>query len=208
MKILVLGATGGTGRLLVSQGLARDFQVTALARDPGKLTATHPRLTALQGDVSDAGAVARAVRGQEAVISALGASSPSRRYPAFTAGIRNLVAAMESGGVSRLIYQSFLGVAGGRRQLRFPFRTVVPLLLPGSIADHEENEARIRSSSLAWTIVRPPKMNDQPARGDARSGEDIRATPLPSIPRADVAAFMLDQLTDPRYVRRAPAILR
>src|SRR5262249_29734473 len=144
-------------------------------RHLGPLQVEHPRLTRIPGDVSDAPAVTRAVAGTEAVICTLGASNPLRPYPAFRAGVRHLLEAMRDTGVGRLVYLSFLGVPAGRHQLRWPFRSLVPLLLRGSIADHEANEAAIQQSELAWTIVRAPKLNNGSPTGSLRSGEDLRA---------------------------------
>ena len=208
MNLVVFGASGATGHRLVRQALMRDHAVRAFVRDPRKLTLQDSRLSTIQGEVTDCSAVARAVEGQAAVICSLGARSPLRPYPAFTEGIQQLVRAMRSTGVSRFVYLSFLGVRAGRRQLRFPFRQLVPLLLPGAIADHESNEREIRQSGLAWTIVRPPKLTEGPPTGNYRVGEEIHATSrFPALARADVAAFMLDQLSSTEFVGRAPAIV-
>ena len=208
MHVLILGATGRTGRHAVREALSRGHRVKAFARDTARLGLEHARLALFTGDLADAGAVSGAVHGCEAVLCCAGARSPLHRYEAFTRGVRNVLQAMQASGVERLVYQSFLGVAGGRRQLRLPFKLLVRLALPGSIADHEENETHIRASGLVWTIVRPPKLTDHPARGDWRSGDDVIAAPFPTIARADVAAFMLEQLVSSRYQRQSPAILR
>src|SRR5438093_12457477 len=113
MDLVIFGASGQTGRLVVAQALQRGHTVRAFARNLSPLEVQHTRLTRLAGDVSDAGAVTRAVAGTDAVICTLGSNNPLRSYPAFRLGVRHLLGAMRSTGVSRLIYLPFLGVRPG-----------------------------------------------------------------------------------------------
>ena len=108
-----------------------------------------------------------------------------------------------------MIYLSFLGVSGGREQLSFLGRYVVaPLIMRNVVADHEAKENIIRQSNLDWTIVRPPRLTNGPHTGAYRRGPDIKAASVvPMISRADVADFMLRQLDDPTYLRKAPAVM-
>jgi len=208
MNLLIFGASGGTGRQLVEQAFARGHRVGAFVRDPARLPLYHPDLEFLRGDVLDAAAVGRAVAGREAVLVALGAPTPLRRYPALTEGLRHIVAAMERAGVARLVYLSFIGVRDSRRQGGFFIEHFASRLLRHSIADHEENEALIRRSRFDWTIVRPPKLTNGFRTGAYRHGEAIRASsPFPTISRADVADFMLAQLIDRTNVRKAAAVM-
>lgn len=209
MNVLVFGASGRTGRELVQQALAQGHIVTAFVRDPAKLAIEHANLRVVRGDVIDYASVERAVAGQDAVLSALGASTPLRRDPALVDGVRNIVRAMSHAGVRRLIYMSFLGVRDGRHQLGFLGRYVLtPLVLHNPTTDHEAKEGLIKQSRLDWTIVRPPKLTNGPRTRAYRSGEGIEAASvLPTISRADVADFMLSQLTDDTYLRKAPAVM-
>lgn len=209
MRVLVLGATGATGRHLVEQALAQGHQVTALARNPAKLHRRSPELTVVQGDVTDPLAVERAVRSQDAVLCALGSSTPLKHDPALVAGIGNLVGAMERLHVRRLVYLSFLGVHHGRRQLSPLGKYVVaPLLLRKVAADHERKEAIIQQSTLEWVIVRPPRLTNGRRTGTYRSGENIQATlVVPRVSRADLAEFMLGQLNGDTYLHRTPAVM-
>jgi len=142
MNVLVFGATGATGHELVSQALAEGHRVTAFVRTPSKLGALPTRVAVAQGDVADSAAVARALDGQSAVLSALGAASPLRRDPVLVEGVRHIVNAMEQRSVRRLVYLSFLGVQEGRSQLRLVGRTLVAwLLLCNVVADHALKEA-------------------------------------------------------------------
>jgi putative NADH-flavin reductase len=208
MRVLVL-VLGATGRHLVEQALAQGHHVTALVRNPARLQCRSPDLTVVQGDVADPLAVERAVRSQDGVLCALGSSTPLKHDPALVAGIGNLVDAMERLRVKRLVYLSFLGVHDGRGQLSlFGRYLVAPLLLRKVAADYERKEAIIQQSSLAWVIVRPPRLTNGRRTGAYRSGAEIQATMMvPRVSRADLAEFMLDQLNGDTYLRRTPAIM-
>jgi putative NADH-flavin reductase len=208
MNLLIFGASGGTGRHLVQQAFERGHAVTAFVRDPARLPISHPDLRMTRGDVTDAGAVARAVTGQDAVLVALGAPTPLRRYPALTDGLRHIVGAMEGAGIQRLIYLSFIGAHESRRDAGFFLSRIAPRLMRQTIADHRENAILLQRSRLEWTIVLPPKLTNGPRTGEYRHGETIRPrSPFPTISRADVADFMLGQLSDRVYVRKAVSVL-
>lgn len=207
MKIVVFGATGGTGRELVEQALHRDHHVTAQARTPEKLAGLeHPRLEVVRGDVLDAQSVERAVVGREAVVCAIGVGA--ERTTLREDGTRNIIRAMETHGVSRLVCLSSLGVGDSRTNLPFFTRyVIVGIFLRHAFADHERQERVVRESALAWTIVRPPHLKDGPRTGQYQHGfpptyRKIRG----QISRADVADFMLLQLTDDTYLRRTSGI--
>src|SRR5438876_5259898 len=114
MKIVVFGATGAAGRHLVDQALAAGHEVTAVAREPSRVEARHQRLHVLAGDVADAESVARAVAGQDVVISVVG---PSRGAPAGTVisgAARHILEGMRRHGVRRLVFTSGLMVGEAR----------------------------------------------------------------------------------------------
>jgi putative NADH-flavin reductase len=209
MNVLVFGASGGTGRELVKQALAQGHSVTAFVRDPTKFEIKHANMKVVKGDVSNYESVARALQNQGAAICALGSSTPLRRDPTLIDGVRHIIKAMEQAGVQRLIYLSFLGVRDGRNQLSFLGKHIVaPLALRNVVADHEVKERLIKQSRLKWTIVRPPKLTNGQRTGAYRSGERIAANSIiPTISRADVADFMLKQLTDDTYLHKAPAVM-
>jgi putative NADH-flavin reductase len=209
MRVVVFGATGGTGRELVGQALAQGHQVTAFVRSVSRLSPRSRDTHVVQGDVSDPAAVAGAIEDQNAVLCALGAATPLHHDRTLIDGMRHIVGAMESSGTRRLVYLSFLGVRDGRTQLSVLGRFVVaPLVLRTVVADHEEKERIIRQSGLDWIIVRPPRLTYGPSRGQYRHGVNIRATSLiPRISRADLADFMLRQLSDNTYLCKAPAVM-
>ena len=205
MRVLIFGATGGTGRQLISQARDRGHTVTAFARDPAALEGDGVRV--VRGDALDADAVARAIPDHDAVLCALGrpAARPGRVR---SRGTQNIVRAMQASGTRRLVCQSALGIGGTRRQLPPRYRwLLVPLLLRPTFAEHERQEAVVRDSGLDWTIVRAGALTDggdtpTPRHGPAAAGRDIAF----EISRPDVAAFMLDQLEAPTYLHAAPAL--
>ena len=208
MKVLVLGASGATGRQVVRQAMEQDLGVTAFVRDRARLPISDPALRVVQGDVGDYSAVADAVAGQDAVISTLGVSRPLHADPIVIDGIRHTLRAMEAQGVARLVYLSFIGVRESRSAAGPLIRFVARFPLRHEIADHERKEALIRASRCEWTIVRAPKLSNGEGTGRYRDGEDIVARSFfPVLSRADVAAFMLRQLRDRTYVGRAARIL-
>jgi putative NADH-flavin reductase len=207
-RLLVFGASGGTGRQIVAQALAKNIAVTAFLRNPARLGVVHDHLRYVQGDVGDAGAVAGALPGHDAVVSALGVGTPLKHDQVVIDGVRNIVRAMEAARVRRLIYLSFIGVRDSRAAAGFLIRHVAKIPLRHEIADHEAKEALVRESALDWTIVRPPKLTDGQPTGRYRTGDDITARSIfPTLSRADVAAFMIQQVTDAAFVRKAARVL-
>ena len=202
MRLLVFGATGGTGRALLDQGLAQGHQMTAFVRNPAALAA-RAGLTIVQGDVTDAAAVGRAVAGHEAVLSALGPRGG--QYGVLPGGVQNIVTAMSQAGVRRLIHVSSFGVGDSREQMGWVARQiVVPLFLRKALDEKEIEEEIIRASDLDWIIARPGGLEGGPRTGVYRCITDPREkVGQPRIARADVADFMLQSLADERFVRRA-----
>ena len=207
-RVLIVGATGGTGRQLVTQALERGHEVTALVRDPSRLPIAHPRLTVVQGDVLDEGSVDAAMRGQDAVLSALG---HKRYFPPtriLSEGTRNILRSMQAQGVRRFVCETALGIGdtAGRMGLYYTL-FVIPVILPFYFWDKTRQERIIAGSNLEWVIVRPGMLTDGDKRGRFRHGRRIGSFLLTvRISRADVADFMLNQLTSDTYLRTAPGV--
>jgi len=205
MKLVVFGATGTVGNVLVKQALAAGHQVTAFARHPEVLAGTDRNLTRRPGDVLDPAAVNRAVRGQDAVLVVLGAG---RKGGVRAAGTENIVQAMKAEGVERLICMSTLGAGDSAPLLTFFWKYIMfGLLLKDALADHEEQERTVRESGLDWTIVRPGAFANGEPTGVYRHGfsADTKGLKL-KISRADLAEFLLRQVTDMTYLKQAPGI--
>ena len=156
MKLLIIGATGGTGRELVKQVLAGGHVVTALVRNPGKLKITHPGLYIVKGNVLDQSIVEEALAGQDAVLSALG----HKRFFIYTSilseGTKNIITAMEKHQVKRFICITSLGINDSRFKLGLYYTLfVIPVILFFYFRDKAKQEKMIRNSNLNWTIIRP-----------------------------------------------------
>lgn len=207
MKLVIFGATGTTGLHVTAQALDAGHAATALVRSPAKLGRLATRVRVVAGDVTDRSAVERASDDQEAAIVALGATNPFRRMSSLTVGMHNILMALEAAHVSRLVYLSADTV--DPRRLNFLRRyVIVPLFLAATAADHELDEAMVRQSRLDWVIVRPPMLTNGARTGCYRADEGLQAKALvPRISRADVAAFMLDQLDRDQFLRRSPSLL-
>lgn len=202
MRITVFGASGSVGRHVVEQALAAGHEVTAFTRDSGNITVRHPRLEVTQGDATDLAAVQDAVAGRDAVVVALGAG---RQAGIREIGTRTVITAMEQAGVKRLICQSTMGAGDSRGNLNFVWKYLMfGMLLRKAYADHQRQEELVRKSTLDWTIVRPGAFTDGERTGEYRHGFDgqDRTTQM-KISRADVADFLLRQLTDDGYRGRA-----
>lgn len=204
-RVLVVGSTGGTGRQLVEQALARGHVVTALARDPSALRIEHPRLTVVRGDVLDYPSVEQAVRGQDAVLSALGHKQFFRPTRILSEGTRNVLHAMEANGVSRLICETALGIGDSAGRMGFYYTFfVIPVILPFYFWDKARQERLVAASRVNWVIVRPGLLTNGAGRGRYRHGRNVGSFLWTvRISRADVANFMLDQMSDTTHLRAA-----
>jgi len=205
MKVIIFGASGTLGSHLVEQALAEGHEVTAAARRPDRLKLQHPRLKREALDVLDKSAVQEALRGQEAVIIALGAG---RKGQIRSQGTKVIIAGMEHHQIQRLICLSSLGCGDSRANLNFFWREIMfGLLLKQAMNDHEIQEGLVRKSQLDWTIVRPGAFSDGPITKVYRENfaPEDKAISL-KISRADAAHFMLQQLEDKRYLHHAPSL--
>lgn len=208
MKLVVFGASGRTGREVVRQGLARGFHVTAFVRDAARLPLAHANLRLFTGEITDAKAVAKVVSAHNGVISTLGVGTPLRHDPVVIEGVRTIARASEHASVERLVYLSTIGVRDSRNEAGFVLKWLATTLIRHEIADHEIKEAAIADSFVDWTIVRAPLLTNGRLTAAYRVGEAIQArTPLPMMSRADVADFLLRQLTDAAFIRKVVRIL-
>jgi len=208
MRIIVFGASGGTGREIVTQALERGHDVTAFVRNPEKLKVTHERLSVARGDVRDAAAVETAVKGHDAALVAIG----HRRYlgpsSILSAGTRNVVRAMEANGVKRLVCETALGVGDSTGRLGLYYTLfVVPFILPFYWYDKGRQERVVRESRLDWVIVRPGQLTNGRRRGQYRHGPRVgNYLWSVAISRADTADFMLNQLGETPYLHTAVGV--
>ncbi len=207
MKIVVFGATGRLGRCLVEQALQKNNLVTAAVRSPQKMMAGRERVTIIPCSVMDPASVTRAVEGQDAVIVALG-TGPARATTLYSVSARNIVRAMEDRGVRRLLLVSNYAVTGERAPdpagqiMLFLTRLYLRRILP----DQRQAVEEVRQSHLEWIVVRPLALTNGPRTGRYRVAMDGLPVRGKTISRADVADFILNQLSASDYVRTIPAI--
>lgn len=206
-KITVLGATGPTGRHIVTQALSRGFDVTALVRSPEK-AADLKGVKLVVGDVRDEKALRQAVEGRHAVISVLGTpASPFKEVTLLSTATKALVDAMKAEGVSRVVAVTGIGAGESRGHGGFAFdKLIFPLLLRKVYADKDRQEAIIGGSGLDWTIVRPAILNNKAPRDTIRALTDLSRFHGGSISRQDVARFLLDQVGSDEWLRKSPLI--
>ncbi len=206
-RVLVLGATGGTGQHVISQALAQGHRVTALVRNPRRLTATSDRLRVVTGSVTDSGeALTAAIAGQDVVIATLGVGSSLKSGGLIAHSGPAIVRAMEAHGVRRLIFTSAYGVGITRRDVPLLPRILMRLLLRDVYADKAAGEEPIRRSALDWTLVYPVTLTNGPRTTRYRIGERLAFRGFPRVSRADVAAFLLSQIEDRTYSRNGVLI--
>src|ERR1700739_3435348 len=192
MRVLVVGATGGTGRAITTRALVEGHSVTAFARRAAALPSGDARLRRFPGDVLDPAAIDAAVRDQDAVICVLGAPPTRRPVSVFSQGTPNLVAAMSAHGVRRIICVTGVGCGNSRGHGGFLYdRVFLPYVLRTIYEDKDRQEAILRTSGLDWIIVRPGFLTDGPASSNFLALNDLDGVRAGRISRADVAMFVV-----------------
>jgi len=207
MRVVIFGATGKTGHHLVAQALSAGHEVRAFVRETSRLPVRHERLQIVEGDVLDATWVEQAISNTDAVLSALGHTKTSTN-DVQTVGMENIVGAMKKNGVSRLVSLTGAGVRDEKDRPKLVdrvFGLLLKLLQPVVLEDAERHAEVIKASGLDWVIVRAPRLTDGPRTGEYRVGYVGEDSGI-KISRADVADFMLRQLSDDEHLRRQPMI--
>jgi putative NADH-flavin reductase len=203
MRLIIFGSTGSVGRLLVEQALQDNHLVTAFLRDPAKLPISHSNLNVTRGNVLDYHSVENAIENQDVVLCTIGAGSKGNVR---AEGTRNIIRAMENNGVKRLICQSTLGAGNSKGNLNFFWKHIMfGILLKQAYKDHELQENYVIQSKLDWTIVRPAAFTDGARTGNYRHGFGPHEKSLTlKISRADVADFIINQVSQNAYLRKTP----
>jgi len=201
--VVVLGASGATGRHVVSTAVERGHRVVAPVRRPGTFQ-PQERLTETSWPAV-ADALDDALTGVDVVISTLGGADKGPTTVC-TDGIRSAITAMQAASVKRLIAVSAHGVL--ETHDKSLYSRAVWAGVAGKMRDKETMESLIKASDLYWTIVRPPALSDHDPIGTYRTGTDLPIRLWTSIGRADLATFLVDEAENPRYVRACPRITR
>ena len=199
MKLIVFGSTRGIGRQVVAQALDAGHQVTAVARHPEMITIQNERLQVVRGDALELTSFQQALTGQEVVVSALGilTKEPTVFY---SSSMNNILQAMRTSGMRRLLCVSAGATDPGGWE-RWIIKPILWRLYGGMYIDLLRMEDAVKASGVDWTILRPPRLLDEPRTGRYRVALNKHLTFGFSVPRADVADFILTHLTDPSTYR-------
>lgn len=198
MKVVVFGATGGTGRQVVAQAIERGHEVTVIARNPEAVDVRGERLVIFRGDVLDPSSFSKWIVGQDAVISALGVN---HRKPTtvYSEGTGNIVKAMQQAGVRRFVGLSSAGleIPGDTPwMVRQTIRLVIQPMFKYAYEDMARMEEKLRKSDLIWTVIRPPRLTNGPKTGSYRTALHTHLSKARGISRADLAHYMLKSVVD------------
>lgn len=201
--ILLVGATGPTGREILSLAATSGRRIRALARDPTALHEGGYRHQVVRGDVLDQPSLVTALTGIDVVICVLGAPLTLKPVTLLSRGTSNLLVAMAATGTTRIVCVTGMGVGDSRGHGGFFYdHLVLPVLLRSVYADKDRQEKILRAVDVDWTIVRPAHLTDGPATGRYRRLTDLTGAHMTRISRKDVAAFLLAEAIDPRHRRR------
>ena len=204
MNVLIIGAAGKTGSIVVERAVTAGHFVTAFVRDAATYS-SPANVRVVAGDATDQASLDKAMAGQDAVIDTIGGKTPYRRTSLESSVAGAVVASMKASSAKRIIVISSFGVGDSADQTSwFVEHVVVPTWLRGSTEDKAAAEAVVRASGIAFVIVRPAMLTDEAATGKVKvfRGHDTAH----KITRADVAQFCVDQLTSDEHVGGAVTI--
>ena len=208
MNITIFGASGKTGSILVNEALRKGHHVTAFVRQASRINLRHKNLQVVEGSLKNMDQLRSALAGKQAVISALGVSKTLHHDPEVIEGISHIVQAMAKENVPQMIYQSVFLTETGPGEFSFFVRNILKRIIRKEVEDHRVKEKLIREAVTNYTLVRPVRLTNGPFTGKFHHGIMIASTDfLPSISRADVAYFMLQQLTDETYRNKAVRLM-
>ena len=204
MKILVIGAAGRTGRAVVEKAAAAGHQVTAFVHGTDEYNVENVRV--IEGDATDSAAIDAAVRGQDAVIDTIGGKTPYKTTTLESSAAAAIIKAMQQNGVRRLVVTSMLGEGESTANAPIYERLLVATFLRGANKDKAAMESAVKASDLDWIILRPAMLNDDPATGNVQVFDPESGDKAHKITRADLAAFMIAQLSDDKHLHQAVTI--
>lgn len=211
MKVVIFGASGFSGKAILTEALKQGHEVTALVRDTSKILNKHKNLTLVEGNVLDAQLVASILSGQDAVIQCLGIGGKGDGKPNtfLSDATRIIVDEMQKQDIQRLVVMSNVGAGNSIAFLpTFFSKIILPYFmkwLQVIIDDKNRMEPIIMNSKLHWTIVRCPNITDKPAKNNCMASLDGKGLKL-SVTLPDMATFVVNQLNEIAFVRQAPSI--
>jgi len=205
MKIVVIGANGGTGTELVRQLLKKKHKVVAFVRDAASIDIKDKNLSIVKGNVKDLDSLKTATKNADAVVSALGPRGlkKSTLQEKFA---ENIVAAMQHNNVSRLVSLSAWGAGESNKHAPILMKLIFWTILRNVFKDKRTAESIIAASKLNYTLVRPGRLLDSGPRKTVKVSMKKKPRVSKAMSRADVAAFMIDQIDSDKYSRKSPII--
>jgi putative NADH-flavin reductase len=206
MRIVIFGATGGTGRELVRQSASAGYAVAAVARHTETLARAGANIELIAAGVTDRASISSVIRGADAVLSALGTRKLNEATTVYSAGVTNILAAIGDEGVRRFIAISAMPVGAAHGLAEHVIFPILYRFFGAAYEDMKRMEAILAASDCDWTVFRPPQLTDRPATGKYRTAIDM---PLPGawrITRADLAAAMLASINDTALVRHVVTV--
>lgn len=205
MKVLIIGAAGKSGRAAVEQALAAGHDVTAFVhKAEGYLS--DPNVRVVEGDARDRSAMDSAMLGQDAVIDTIGNKNPLKATTLESSAAATITASMQSSAVRRLVVISMTGEGESLANTNWYQRLFLSTLLRAEMKDKAAMEAIVDTSGLDWIIVRPPFLNDAPGTGNIHVLSAESKETAHKLTRADLAAFMVAQLSSDEYLQKAVAV--
>jgi ketol-acid reductoisomerase len=209
MNITIFGGTGTAGLLVVEKALSAGHRVTLYARNPSKISIQHNNLNIVKGELTEVDKIDEAVKRADAVISILGPKAKSKEL-VISNGIKNIINAMQKNGIKRLIatVSSSYRDANDKFQFWFDFGVVMLKVIGNSILkDIIETGEQIAKSQLDWTMVRLPKLSNNPPKEKLNIGyTGDGKIKFFSLTRSDLSDYLIQQLGDKTYLRKAPVI--
>ena len=207
MNVLILGSTGASGKEIIKKLLEKEHAVTALARDPSKLDIKDERLFVFKGNVLEPGSWVNHLDNKDAVISALGVGKSLKSKDLISKSVDIVLPAMKEKNIKRLIFLSAFGVGETYKQASFIQKFVFGTFLKNLYADKKKADEKIMQSGLEWTLVYPVLLTNKQFSGSYKTGEKLPMKGMPKLTRADLADFIVGQLTDRSYIRKSPVIM-
>ena len=206
MNIIIFGASGHIGQIVVARALEEGYKVTAFVRNPNSLSIKNKNLYVYVGDIGNYTQVADALKGNEAVISVVGNSTRAVVFKSTTViseGVKNIIKAMKQHKVKRLLFISSFGL---NESIFLPQKIFIRIVLRNIFAEMPRQEKMISQSGLDYTIVRPARLTDEPSVGEYTAAEDLYIGPFSHISRTAVADFLLQQLVSKKFLRKIVTI--
>ncbi|VWD40372.1 NmrA family protein [Burkholderia contaminans] len=208
--VALFGATGPTGRHIIEEALKQGYTLSVYTRDAKKLASFAGRIEIVVGDLQDQSAIAKCVQGADAVISALGPNGLKvQGDKPVMHGLSNIIVAMQRAGVRRLIQISTAAYRDPKDSFAFKphaFALLFKVIARKGYEDIKATGELVANSNLDWTLVRIPNLKDGPADGSVDVGWYGTTKLGMKLSRGNLAKFLVDQVTDRKFVRAAPGI--